>query len=56
MAEVTDASMREMLSKSKAYSVDQIRAVIDDDPGVTTNLFTDEVHPCRGFPGDALAA
>jgi len=25
-----------------------------DDPGVAAGVFTYEVHPCRGFPGDAL--
>ena len=24
------------------------------DPGVQAGIFTYEVHPCRGFPGDAL--
>jgi hypothetical protein len=31
------------------------RAVMDEDPGVIAGVFTYEVHPVRGFPGDALA-
>ena len=34
--------------------VDEARAVMADDPGVRAGIFTVEVHPCRGFPGDAL--
>lgn len=33
---------------------DEARAVMADDPGVRAGIFTVEVHPCRGFPGDAL--
>lgn len=29
-------------------------AVMNDDPGVAAGVFTFEVHPCRGLPGDAL--
>ena len=29
-------------------------AIMDADPGVTAGVFTYQVHPCRGFPGDAL--
>jgi hypothetical protein len=29
-------------------------AVMNDDPGVQAGVFTFEVHPCRGFPGDSL--
>ncbi|OBA79527.1 hypothetical protein A9W99_20920 [Mycobacterium sp. 1164966.3] len=29
-------------------------ALMDEDPGVVAGVFTYEVHPCRGFPGDAL--
>jgi hypothetical protein len=28
--------------------------LMDADPGVAAGIFTYEVHPCRGFPGDAL--
>ena len=29
-------------------------AVMNDDPGVRAGVFTFEVPPCRGFPGDSL--
>jgi len=35
--------------------VDKVRRVMDGDPGVQAGVFTYEVHPCRSFPGDALA-
>jgi hypothetical protein len=35
-------------------SPDEARAIMTDDPGVRAGIFTFEVHPCRGFPGDAL--
>ena len=37
-----------------ATDLDQARAIMADDPGVRAGIFTFEVHPCRGFPGDAL--
>ena len=33
---------------------DETVAVMNDDPGVQAGVFTFEVHPCRGFPGDSL--
>jgi hypothetical protein len=33
---------------------DQTIALMNDDPGVQAGVFTFEVHPCRGFPGDSL--
>lgn len=33
---------------------DQVRAIMDHDPGVTAGIFSYEVHPVRGFPGSAL--
>jgi hypothetical protein len=33
---------------------DEVREIMDGDPGVTAGLFTYEVHACRGFPGSAL--
>jgi hypothetical protein len=27
---------------------------MNDDPGVAAGVFMCEVHPCLGFPGDAL--
>ena len=35
-------------------SVEETIAVMNDDPGVQAGVFTFEVHPCIGFPGDAL--
>jgi hypothetical protein len=34
--------------------VDEVRRLMDEDPGVRAGLFTYEVHPTRSFPGDAL--
>lgn len=30
--------------------------ILDDDPCVRAGMMRREVHPCHGFPGDALAA
>ncbi len=35
-------------------NVDETRMVMDEDPAVKAGIFVYEVHPCRGFPGDAL--
>ncbi len=35
-------------------SVDETAAVMADDPGVRAGIFTFDVHPGLGFPGDAL--
>ncbi|HEV8649157.1 MAG TPA: hypothetical protein VG276_07050 [Actinomycetes bacterium] len=35
--------------------VDKVRRIMDGDPGMQAGVFTYEVHPCRSFPGDALA-
>jgi hypothetical protein len=37
-----------------AATVDDTTAIMNDDPGVAAGVFTYEVHPCRGFPGDSL--
>ncbi|UXA09004.1 hypothetical protein KXD96_13545 [Mycobacterium sp. SMC-2] len=37
-----------------AAGVDDTAAIMAGDPGVAAGVFTFEVHPCRGFPGDAL--
>ncbi len=37
-----------------AANVDDVKAIMDGDPGVQAGLFTYETHPCRSFPGDAL--
>jgi hypothetical protein len=33
---------------------DRVAEIIADDPGVLAGVFVYDVHPCRGFPGDAL--
>ncbi len=33
---------------------DEVRSIMDDDPGVRAGIFTYEVHPVRGFPGSTL--
>ena len=35
-------------------TVDEVRAIMDSDPGVQERIFVYEVHPCRSFPGDSL--
>jgi hypothetical protein len=35
-------------------SVDRVRKIMDEDPGVKAGVFTYEIHPCRSFPGDSL--
>lgn len=37
-----------------AATVEETAAIMEDDPGVVAGVFSYEVHPCRGFPGDAL--
>jgi hypothetical protein len=37
-----------------AATVEDAAAIMDADPGVAAEVFTYQVHPCRGFPGDAL--
>ncbi|ORB86707.1 hypothetical protein B1987_26360 [Mycobacterium kansasii] len=37
-----------------AATVDDTTVIMNDDPGVAAGIFTYQVHPCRGFPGDAL--
>ena len=34
--------------------IDDVVRIMDGDPGVQAGVFTYEVHPVRGFPGDAL--
>ena len=35
-------------------TADDTVALMNEDPGVQAGVFTFEVHPCRGFPGDSL--
>ena len=32
----------------------EVKEIMDGDPGVTAGIFTYEIHPGKGFPGDAL--
>ena len=36
-------------------TADEVEAIMQSDPGVVAGVFRYEVHPCRSFPGDALA-
>ncbi len=33
---------------------DEVRRIMDEDPGVKAGIFVYETHPVRGFPGSAL--
>ncbi len=35
-------------------SVEETKAIMDEDPGVKAGVFVYEIHPCRSFPGDSL--
>ncbi len=35
-------------------SPDEAARIMDGDPGVQAGIFTYDVHPVRGFPGDSL--
>ena len=35
-------------------SVEEVKAIMDEDPGVKAGVFVYEIHPCRGFAGDSL--
>ncbi|HEX3714223.1 MAG TPA: SRPBCC family protein [Trebonia sp.] len=37
-----------------AATAEQVKAIMDDDPGVRAGIFTYRTHPVRGFPGSAL--
>lgn len=34
--------------------IEEVKKIMDDDPGVKEGVFTYEVHECRSFPGDSL--
>ena len=36
-------------------TADEVEAIMQSDPGVVAGVFRYELHPCRSFPGDALA-
>ena len=33
---------------------DEVKEIMDEDPGVIAGIFTYEIHPSRSFPGDKL--
>jgi cytochrome c556 len=35
-------------------TADDVRRIMDEDPGVRAGVFTYRVHPTRSFPGDSL--
>lgn len=35
-------------------SEEEVKTIMDADPGVQAGIFTYETHPCRSFPGDSL--
>jgi hypothetical protein len=37
-----------------AATLDEVKAIMDDDPGVRAGIFSYELHPARGFPGACL--
>jgi hypothetical protein len=37
-----------------AGTVDEVRTIVEGDPGVRAGVFTYELHPARSFPGDSL--
>jgi hypothetical protein len=34
--------------------VEEVRKIMDEDPGVQAGIFVYELHPCRSFPGACL--
>jgi hypothetical protein len=34
--------------------LDEVKSIMDEDPGVKEGVFVYEVHACRSFPGDCL--
>ena len=37
-------------------SAEEVKKIMDEDPGVKAGVFTYEIHACRSFPGDSLPA
>ena len=37
-----------------SVSEEEVRTIMDEDPGVMAGVFTYELHPVRGFPGSTL--
>jgi len=34
--------------------IDEVKKIMDEDPGVKEGIFVYEIHACRSFPGDCL--
>jgi hypothetical protein len=34
--------------------MDELKKIMDEDPGVKEGVFIYEIHPCRSFPGSSL--
>jgi hypothetical protein len=34
--------------------LEEVKKIMDEDPGVQAGIFVYEVHVCRGFPGSSL--
>lgn len=37
-------------------TVEEVKKIMDEDPGVKAGVFVYEIHACRSFPGDSLPA
>jgi hypothetical protein len=35
-------------------NIDDVKKIMDEDPGVREGVFVYEIHACRSFPGDRL--
>jgi hypothetical protein len=35
-------------------SIEEVKRIMDEDPGVKSGVFVYETHVCRGFPGASL--
>ena len=35
-------------------TIDEVKRIMDEDPGVKEGVFVYEIHACRSFPGDCL--
>jgi hypothetical protein len=57
---VTDEQVRELAGTAKPFSLALLswgpERHQDGDPCVRAGMMRCEVHPCHGFPGDALPA
>jgi hypothetical protein len=35
-------------------NLDEVKSIMDEDPGAKEGVFVYEIHACRSFPGDCL--